>query len=104
MKQRKHIDPHHPFTINTGYIYTELCNQWPKLPRELFEQLEWKLKTIRWQKKMVTVAYSENMKTNQIRNNYILNSFPSFGLRVCWCDLALCLAVVLGNNFKHLKT
>lgn len=56
-------DHHYEFNINTGCIYADLCNIWPNHPRELFEQLEWKLKTILWQKKVVTVAYSENMKT-----------------------------------------
>ena len=78
MKQRKHIDPHHTFNINTGYIYTDLCNQWPNYPREIFEQLEWKLKTILWQKKIVTVTYSEKMKTYLEGKKDLLASYVQY--------------------------
>lgn len=75
----KHFDDHHyKFNINTGYIYTDLCNIWPNLPRELFEQTEWKLKTILWQKKIVTVAYSENMKTYLEGKKDLLASYVQY--------------------------
>ncbi|MBK7816417.1 MAG: hypothetical protein IPJ60_02000 [Sphingobacteriaceae bacterium] len=47
----KNPDPHYEFNINTGYIYTDLCNMWSEVPRELFEKVEWKLKSILWYKK-----------------------------------------------------
>ena len=75
----KHFDDHHyKFNINTGYIYTDLCNIWPNLPRELFEQTEWKLKTILWQKKIVTVASSENMKTYLEGKKDLLASYVQY--------------------------
>lgn len=77
-KNQCHPEPHHPFTFNTGYIYTYLCNPRPNLPRELFEQLEWKLKAILWQKKIVTVAYSENMKTYLEGKKTLLASYEQY--------------------------
>lgn len=75
----KHFNDHHyKFNINTGGIYTDLCNIWPNLPRELFEQTEWKLKTILWQKKIVTVAYSENMKTYLEGKKDLLASYVQY--------------------------
>jgi len=80
MNSKTHLknDIHHTFAINTGYIYTDLCNQWSNHPRELIEQTEWKLKTILWLKKIVTVAYSENMKTYLEGKKTLLASYEQY--------------------------
>lgn len=65
MKKNKKLNranPHFEFNINTGNIYTQLCNKWDELPREIFEQMEWKLKTILSQQKLITVPFSRKMK------------------------------------------
>lgn len=55
-------DEHFEYNINTGYIYSNLCMNWEKFPRELFKQVEWELENILWQKKKITVPYSEEMR------------------------------------------
>ena len=61
-KSKNITNPHFELNINTENIYTVLCNKWDELPREIFEQMEWKLKTSLWQKKIITVPFSRKMK------------------------------------------
>ncbi len=62
IKLKSNTGTHSLYSINTGSIYTNLCNQWDELPRVIFEQIEWKLKTILLQKKLITVAFSKKMR------------------------------------------
>lgn len=80
MIKNKHFnaDPHFEYNINSGYIYTGLCNIWPEVPREIFETIESKLKTILWQKKKVTVSYSDEMKTYLDGKRKLLDSVKQY--------------------------
>ena len=55
-------DEHFEYNINTGYIYSGLCQNWNKYPLELFIDVEWKLEGILWYKGKITVPYSEHMQ------------------------------------------
>jgi len=54
---KQNNDLHYEFNINTGYIYTDLCNMWSEIPRDIFENIEWKLKSLLWYKKIITVPF-----------------------------------------------
>ena len=64
MKNSKELfeDEHFEHNINTGYIHTDMCNNWSNYSRELFEEVEWKLESILWHKRKITVPYDEKFK------------------------------------------
>lgn len=62
LTQEQLNDEHFEFNINTGYIHSDLCNNWSNYSRELFEEIEWKLERILWHKKLITVPYDEGRK------------------------------------------
>lgn len=74
----KKTDPHYEFNINTGYIYTDLCNMWSEVPRELIEKVEWKLKSILWYKKIITVPFVDEKKEYLDGKRTLLNSVQEY--------------------------
>ena len=71
-------DPHFEFNINTGYIYTDLCNIWAEVPRELFRETEWKLENILRAKHIITVPYTEEMSAYLNGKSELLNSHREY--------------------------
>lgn len=55
-------DEHYEHNINTGYIHGGMCYNWSNYSRELFEEVEWKLESILWHKRKITVPYDEKFK------------------------------------------
>ena len=77
-KNELKTDPHYELNINTGYIYTDLCNMWTEVPRELFEKLEGKLKSLLWIKKIITVPYVDEKKEYLDGRRSLLNSYQEY--------------------------
>ena len=73
-----YTDPHFEFNINTGYIYTDLCNIWAEVPRELFRETEWKLENILRAKHIITVPYTEEMSAYLNGKSELLSSHREY--------------------------
>ncbi len=51
---------------------------WSEVPRELFEKLEWKLKSILWYKKLITVPFVDEKKEYLDGKRILLDSYQEY--------------------------